>query len=88
VSIAHGESFNSSRAHLWQESAAFAAAIRSGAIVLAAAAATVRRPAFGLVGAGLQRLGMRHKHTSTGYPKNYVVIARKPGEAPPIPRHQ
>jgi ubiquinone/menaquinone biosynthesis C-methylase UbiE len=46
--------------------------------VLAAAAATILRPAFGLVGAGLQRLEMRHKHTATGYPKNYVVIARKP----------
>jgi hypothetical protein len=49
--------------------------------VLAAAAATLLKPAFGLVGAGLHRLELRHKHTASGYPKNYVVIARKPQRA-------
>jgi len=49
--------------------------------VLSAAAATVLRPAFGLLGAWLHRLEMRHKYTGSGYPKNYVVIARKPSRS-------
>lgn len=46
--------------------------------MLAAVVAALLRPAFGILGVLLHRLEMRHKLTSRGYPKNYVVIARKP----------
>ena len=36
------------------------------------------RPALRLLGAAMHRLEMRNKITWAGYPKNYVVIARKP----------
>jgi SAM-dependent methyltransferase len=44
----------------------------------AAVGAALLRPAFGLLGTLLHGLEMRHKFTRRGYPKTYVVIARKP----------
>ena len=46
--------------------------------LFAASAAVVLRPVLAGLSAAMHRLEMRHKLTSAGYPKNYIVIARKP----------
>ena len=50
-----------------------------GALGLAAAsAAIVLRPVLARLSRAMHRLEMRHKLTTAGYPKNYIVHARKP----------
>lgn len=46
-------------------------------VVAALAAATIR-PVLARMSVAMHRLEMRHKLTTAGYPKNYIVIARKP----------
>jgi SAM-dependent methyltransferase len=46
--------------------------------LIAASAAVVLRPFFAGLSAAMHRLEMRHKLTTAGYPKNYIVIAQKP----------
>jgi len=45
--------------------------------VMAGAVATVLRPGFRGLSILMHRLEMRHKFTARGYPKNYIVIARR-----------
>jgi hypothetical protein len=44
---------------------------------MAGAMATALRPGLRGLSLFMHRLEMRHKFTSRGYPKNYVVIARR-----------
>lgn len=45
--------------------------------LMAGALATLLRPGFGALSLLMHKLEMRHKFTSRGYPKNYLVIARR-----------
>jgi len=46
--------------------------------VVAASGALVLRPVLARLSVAMHRLEMRHKLTTAGYPKNYIVVARKP----------
>ncbi len=55
-----------------------AASYGGGLVGLACAAvATLGRPVFGVLGRTLARLELRHRHTASGHPKNYAVVARR-----------
>ncbi len=46
--------------------------------LIAATGAVVLRPVLAGLSVAMHQLEMRHKLTTAGYPKNYIVIARKP----------
>ena len=46
--------------------------------LIAASGAVVLRPVLAGLSVAMHQLEMRHKLTTSGYPKNYIVIARKP----------
>lgn len=70
-------SFQLDRAATWlpRRPSAFG---RGRTAVAAAAAVAVTRPALKVLSLVLSRAELRRKHTATGHPKNYAVVARRP----------
>jgi len=48
------------------------------AALATAAAVAVMRPALGALSRALSRAELQRKHTASGHPKNYAVVARRP----------
>ena len=54
---------------------------RGRTAVATAAAVAITRPVLKALSIALSRAELRRKHTATGHPKNYAVVARRPASA-------
>jgi hypothetical protein len=71
-------SFQLDRAAKWlpRRPSAFGAGVSA---FVTAAVVFVMKPALKVLARALSRAELDRKHTATGHPKNYAVIARRPG---------